>query len=251
MRCGAVDEPERHARIHRVDERALPFDEEKLASAALSLDDEPFGGAGEKVRDDGVDGDAPACNRDPRLSGRHEDGRVPASAGLEIELDRDRLLPDRAVRADGEDDARIDLEVRSGRHAEPLGRLAQVAQLHAARSCELRQLGVLGEELVQAALDVETCCDARLQEVAPRRREATSLGRDADDRDGRLVRKRIVDRADDRDPLVALSHPLRVEDRHDRIGPVADDPAHRLAVVRVMREALAEDEDASRAAHAD
>ena len=210
MRCGAVDEPERHARVQRVHERALPLRRREARLRGALLDDEPFGGAGEKIRDDGVDGDTPAGNRDPRLSGRHEDGRVPASAGLEIELDRDRLLPDRAVRADGEDDARIALEVRSGRHAEPVGRLAQVAQLNAARSCELRQLGVLGDELVQAALDVETCCDARLQQVAPRG-GSEPLGRDAHDGDGRLVRKRIVDRADDRDP--SCLSPARCESR--------------------------------------
>ena len=171
--------------------------------------------------------------------------------GLEIELDRDRLLADRAVRADGEDDARVALEVRSGRHAEPVGRLAQVAQLNAARSCELRQLGVLGDELVQAALDVEPCCDARLQKVAPRGREATSLGRDAR-RSRRSARTEAHRRPSRRSGSPrALPRPLRVEDRHDRIGPVADDPAHRLAVVRVVREALAEDEDAPRAAHAD
>ena len=137
MRRRAVDEPERHARVHRVHERALPFDEQELAAAAGALDDERLGGAREEVGDDRVDGDAPARDRDPRLAGRHEDGRETAPARLEVELDRDRLLPDRAVRADGEDDRRVDLEVRSGRDAEALGRLAQVAQLDAACSCEL------------------------------------------------------------------------------------------------------------------
>ena len=61
---------------------------------------------------------------------------------------------------------------------------------------------------------------------------------------------RGLDAADDRDALVRLPRPLRVEDRDYRIRPVAHDPAHRLAVVGVVREALAEDEDAALPAHA-
>ncbi len=61
----------------------------------------------------------------------------PAPARLEIELDRDRLLADRAVGADREHDRRVDLEVRPRRDAQPRGRLAQVAQLDPALAGEL------------------------------------------------------------------------------------------------------------------
>ncbi len=66
MRRRAVDEPERHSRVHRVHERALPFDEEELASAARALDDERLRGARKEVGDDRVDGDAPPRDRDAR-----------------------------------------------------------------------------------------------------------------------------------------------------------------------------------------
>ena len=167
------------------------------------------------------------------------------AARLEVELDRDGLLADRAVRADGEDDLGVDLEVRAGRDVQPLGRLAEVAQLDAVLARELGQLGVLGDELVQAALDVEPGCDATSS--AARARPAGS-GRPASRRRRPRPSARTAS-ASSTVPTIGMPswcsrRPLRVEDRDDRIGAVADDPAHRLAVVRVVREALAEDEDA-------
>ena len=97
---------------------------------------------------------------------------------------------------------------------------------------------------MQPALDVEAGRDARLQELAPRGREAAALRRDADDRDVSArsgARRRPCRRSGSRR---APRPPLRVEDGDDGVGPVADDPAHRLAVVRVVREALAEDQEA-------
>ena len=121
VRHRAVHEPERDARVHRVDQRALAFDEEELAAALGTLDDEPLGGAREEVRDDGVDRDPPPRDRDPRLPGRYEDRLEAALPRLEIELDGNGLLADRAVRADGEDDLRVDREVGARRDAQILG----------------------------------------------------------------------------------------------------------------------------------
>ena len=244
-----MDEPEGHPRVERMDERALPLDEQDLSPTPSAFDDEPLGCARQEVGDDGVDGDSPTRDRDPRLTGRHEDRGEPALARLEVELDCDGLLADRAVRADGEDDPRVHLEVRPARHAEPLGWLAQIAQRDPVLAGELGELGVFGDELVQAALDVEAGGDAVHQEVPPCRRKAATLRRHPDDGDRRLVRSRVLDASDDRDSLVCLPRPPRVEDRNHRIGPVAHDSAHRLAVVGVVGEALAEDEDATRPAH--
>jgi hypothetical protein len=52
-----------------VEQSALALNPEQLAPTLGALDDEPFGGAGDEVRDDGVDGDAPAGDRDPGLAG--------------------------------------------------------------------------------------------------------------------------------------------------------------------------------------
>src|SRR5919106_2940185 len=227
-----------------MDQRALAFDEEQLPSALRSLDDEPLSRAREEVRDDRVDGDPPAGDSDPGLPCRDEDRLEPAPARLEIELDGDRLLADRAIRAHGEDDHGIDLEVRPRGHVEAVGRPPQVAEGDAVTSCQLQELRVLRDELVEAALDVETLRDAALQQLPPGGREAPALRRDPDDRDGGAEAKRVVHGADDGDALVGLARSLRVEDRHDWIGAIANDSAHGLAVVRVVREALAEDQDA-------
>ena len=121
-------------------ERALALDEEELAAATMALDDEPLGRAREEVGDDRVDGDPPAGDRDPRLAGRDEHGGEAAAPGLEVELEGDGLLPDRAVGADGQHDLRRDLEVLAGRHVQLGGRLAQVAQLDPVTRGELGEL---------------------------------------------------------------------------------------------------------------
>ncbi len=53
-------------------ERALPLDEQHLAPALDALEHELLGRAGDEVRDDGVDRDPPAGDRDPGLAGRDE-----------------------------------------------------------------------------------------------------------------------------------------------------------------------------------
>ena len=165
----------------------------------------------------------------------------PRPAGLPVELDGDRLLADRAVRADGEDDLRVDLEVRAGRDVDVLGRPAEVAELHAAGARELRQLRVVGEELVQPALDVEACLDALAEQRPPRGRKAAALRGDADDRGRRLEGEGLGDRGDDRRAVHRLPRPRRVDDRDCRVRRVVKDAPRRLPVVRVGREALRED----------
>jgi hypothetical protein len=68
-----------------------------------------------------------------------------------------------------------------------------------------------------------------------------ALRDDADERGVRVDRKRIVDGADDRDTVVRLAGPLRVENRDDGLAAVAHDPAQRLPVMRVVRELFSED----------
>ena len=120
--------------------RALALDEEKLASAAAALDHELLGRAREEVGDDRVHGDPPARDRNPGLAGRDEDGGEASAPGLEVELERDGLLADRAVGADGEGDLRRDQEVLAGGDVQLGGRLAQVAQLDVVAGCEVGEL---------------------------------------------------------------------------------------------------------------
>ena len=155
MRGTAVKEAERDARVRGMEQRSLALDPEQLAAAVAAFDHERLGGAGEEVGDDGVDGDPPPRDRDPGLAGRDELALDPTAARLGVELERDGHLPDRAVRADGEDDLRVVREVLARRDVQARRRLAQVAELDAVQGCELAQLRVVGDELVQAVLDVE------------------------------------------------------------------------------------------------
>src|SRR5207253_1910551 len=96
----AVDQAERDARVGRVEDRALPLDPEQLTAAGDALEDEPLRRAGDEVRDDRVDREPPAGDRHAGLPRRDELARETAAPRLRIELERDRHLPDRAVRAD-------------------------------------------------------------------------------------------------------------------------------------------------------
>src|SRR4029450_2147773 len=101
VRGRAVHEAERDARIGRVRERALALDEEELCPTPGALPDEALGRAGDEVGDDRIDRYPPARDRDARLPGRHELRLQPARPRLAVELDRDWLLPGRAVGAGG------------------------------------------------------------------------------------------------------------------------------------------------------
>ena len=242
MRRGAVDQAERHARVRGVESDALALDPEQLSPARVPLDDEPLGRAGDEVGDDRVDGDPPAGDRDPGLAGRDEDRREPAARCASRSSSSETVIFPIA-----QSEPTVSTIVAGSSRFSPVGhvqtggRLAQVAQLDAVLARELDQLRVVAQELVQAVLDVEPARDAALQELAPRRREAAARRGDADERRRRVEAERVVDGADDRDPLVGLPRPLRVEDRDDRVGAVANDAAHRLAVVRIAGLALSED----------
>src|ERR1700694_2976976 len=95
---------------------------------------------------------------------------------------------------------------------------------------------------METVLDVQAGLDRRLQEVAPGRREPATLGRDSYEGRGGLEPQRLGDGAHDRDLPIRLPHSLRVEDRHGRMRAVGDAAAHRLAVMRVSRLALSEDQ---------
>ena len=84
VRSRAVHEPERDTGVRRMRERALALDEEQLSPTLRPFDDEPLRRARDEVRDDRVDGDAPAGDRDAGLAGGDErptSGRAAAPPG--------------------------------------------------------------------------------------------------------------------------------------------------------------------------
>ena len=232
-----------------MEERALALDPEQLPSALDPFQHELLGGAGDEVGDDCVDRDPPPRDRDARLAGRDELAPDPAAPGLGVELERDGHLPDRAVGAHGEHDLPVVREVRAGRGVQARRGLAEIAQLDAVAGGEDAELGVVRDELVEAVLDVEAGRDAGLEEHAPGGREPPAGGRDADERRRRVVGERLLDRADDREALLGLPRPRRVEDRDDLLGPVAKHAARGLPVVRVAGEPLRQDQEPTLAGH--
>src|SRR5205823_12238404 len=226
--------------------RALTLDPEQVAPAG-AFDYKTLGRAGEKVGDHRVDRDPPPRDRDPGLAGRDEDRAQTTRLRLAVELERDGHLPDRAVRADREHDLRVELEVLPRRDVQVGRRLAQVAELDAVPARELDEPRVVGEELMQAVLDVEPLGHARAQQLTPGRGEAASLRGDADESSRRVEAERVVDATHHRDAVLGLTRALRVEDRDRGMRRVAEHSARRLPVVRVAGLALSEDQISLRA----
>ena len=240
VRRASVDQPERHARVDRMQDRALPLDPQEVTSLR-ALDDQPFRGAREEVGHHRVHGNPPAGDRDAGLAGRDEHGPEAAPARLEVELAGRGHLPDRAVRADREHDRRVDVEVRAGRGAEVRWGLAEVTQLDVVPARELDQLRVVLQAHVEAVLDVEAFRDAGAKKRPPVGGEASALRDDADERRVRVEAEGVVDARDDRDAVVRLPRAPRVEDGYVGLAPVAHDAAERLAVVQIVRVLLSED----------
>ena len=112
-----------------MEQRPLAFDEQHLSTTRGTLDDQALGCAGDEV------GDRPRRPRSPSLRSRSPSGPSARTrcgsraAAPPVELERDGHLPDRTVRADGQDRRRAVRQVRSRRNVEPGRRLPQVAQL--------------------------------------------------------------------------------------------------------------------------
>ncbi len=181
-----------------MEDRALPLNPEELAAALGTLDHERLCSARDEVGDDGVDGDAPAGDRDSCLARGYEDRADPPAARFEVELERDRHLPDRAVRADGQHDRARHLQVRAGCRGQIARGPPEIAQLDMVVRRECTELLVVAEEHVQAVLDVQSLSDAASKQLHPLRRKATSLRRDADERSVRVEAERVVDGLHDR-----------------------------------------------------
>src|SRR6266508_3053677 len=121
-------------------------------------------------------------------------------------------------------------------------RLSQVAELDAVPRGELRQAGNVVQADVQPVLEVEAFRDAVLQQLLPVAGEVAALRDNSDERGVWVEAEGVVDGANDRHAVIGCPGALRVEDRHDGLAPVAHDAAQGLAVVRIVREPLSEDE---------
>ena len=161
VRRRAVDEPERHARVQRVHERALPLDEEELA-AACGLPRRRGArprrrGSRRRQRRRRSPTRRSRCpsapsGRRPSASPRRRASRSSSTATVFFPI------------AQSEPTVRT-IFASTSRFApvgtfRPSGGLRRSRSVDAARSGELGELGIVGDELVEPILDVEPGSDA-------------------------------------------------------------------------------------------
>ena len=131
-----------------------------------------------------------------------------------------------------------------GSRAPQAGGAGHAARRHAAR----RVAPARGRPPRNSCNPFSTDRPARMhaaQEHAPGGREAAPLSRDADERDGRPEHERTPPRRRRSGRRPPRPGTLGVEDRDDVVAAVAEDAVHRLAVVRVGRVPLGEDQQPS------
>ena len=254
VRRRSMDQAERHAAVGRVVERALPLDDHPVA-ARLAVLDQPLDRALEEVGRHPVHRDPPALDHHPGLARGDEHDRSAGGLGDAPQLEGDGHLPDRAVRADREQDPLARQVSAPDRGVHALRRAPEVDQPDARRPGGLRQLRVVGEEGVQAGQDVEAGADRGQDHGPPVVGELAARGRDADQEPVGLGQEpeRVVQRADDRDVVAArIAEPLpdvvpglgRVDDRDHLVVPEPDH-AHRGLAVMEAEVALGEDHEAA------
>jgi hypothetical protein len=109
---------------------------------------------------------------------------------------------------------------------------------------ELGELGVVREELVHAALEIEPALEDVPEDRAPLGREPASRDGDAHEcrRRARLPGQALGDCRDDGHALELGAGGSRVHHRGNGMRTVEDHPAGGLPVVRVERLALSEDQ---------
>ena len=163
----------------------------------------------------------------------------PAARAASTELERHAHLADGAVGADGEDDVAAGAMRAARGDLVALRRAPVVDQLDAMGRREGGELGILGDELMQAGDDVQACLDGGTDGGPPVGRDAAALRRDADEErrglPGRLVCQSVGQARHDGDvtvgpqPVADVAPGLAaVEHRDHRVPPVADDAHGRL-----------------------
>ena len=222
VRRRAVDQPERDARVRGMRDRSLPLDEQQLAPALVPLDDEPLGGArrGNRRR--------PRRRRSPSPRSRSLSGRSGRSATAIPRARAARSSSSETVIfpiAQSEPTVSTILRRhargwrrwgRSGRRAAGAGRAARRRGAPRARLSSASSR----EELVQPVLDVAG--PSRCSSSGARATPAGS-GRPAVATPTSAVvgpkQSASFTVADDRDAVLRLPRPRRVEDRDDVSSP--------------------------------
>ena len=156
----AVDQAQGDGAVGGMVEAPLPLHDHPVAEA-LALLDEPLDRAVEEVADHPIDGDAPAVDHHPGLPGGNEGDGVPGGAGGVAQLQGDRHLADRAVRADRQDHPLAGAVAPADGGLEALRRAPVVDDVDAGDRRGRRQLRVVAEEGVEARVELQAGVDRR------------------------------------------------------------------------------------------
>ena len=206
MRCAAVVEPERDARVDRVKDRALALDPEQLAAALAPLDDEALGRARDEVGDDGVDRDAPARrsrSRSARSGRRASAGRATRASRssssetvifpiAQSEPTVSTIVPGTARFAP------VAVERSAGGRRRSRSSTSWRAASSASSGSSARKTCSPFSMSSPLAMQLFRISD-------PLGREAPSLRRDTDERGRRVEAERVVDARDDRHAVLDLA----------------------------------------------
>jgi hypothetical protein len=176
----AVQQRERDRAVGGVVERGLALHDDEAGPARRDLEHERLGLAGHEVARERVDARARiAPDHHAALARGHERGVDAPPAGLPHELDRDRHLARRAVGAADIDDGASHAHALAGREAPARGGPPHVPDAGPSPLGGLQKLGVVADEGVHAARDVEPGAQ-RLEHLgAVVCRELPALWRDA------------------------------------------------------------------------
>src|SRR5205085_11682293 len=124
-------------------------------------------GAGDEIRDDGVHGDAAAFDQDSGLPGAGERDAMAACLERRTKLQGGGHLADVAIGADGEHDRRVDVPHTAGGDDQIARRLAEVTDRDAMSSGKGGEFGIISDEEVKSAPDLESLLDGRSKRLAP------------------------------------------------------------------------------------
>jgi len=215
-------------------ERALALDDHPVR-ALRGFTDHELSGSGNEVRDDRVDGDAAARDRDPGLSRRHELGGLARASQSCSDLERRGHLPYRGVRPDREHNAGALAARAMPADGEIPGWLAQLAHPRGAALRGGGETGVREHAFMQSVPHLDPAPEGARQRGAIAVGDATARCRRPDEKDRRTARHGFINRRDDghagSDPDAlgrVPPRPRRIDDRDHLERRVAKDSDRRL-----------------------
>src|SRR5256884_895390 len=226
--AATVQQPQGDAGVARVNKAALPLHENDIGVLGR-FEHQPFRRPGDEVGHHGIHRDAPPFDEDPRLSGGDEARASPSLDERVPQLHLGRHLADVAVGSHGMYHVRVHLGGEPVGHGEIRRGLAGVEDADAALPGERAQLGVVADERVQAAPDLEPMLEGAPQPAAPFARQAASHRRDADEHGGGAQAEAGFEVAHHRNRAAEAQHVLHcfpgvaaVEHAHHPLRHVAD-----------------------------